>query len=156
MYVANVVLFLNRRCIRNVLCSLPLKKHLPHVMLIAVIEHNWQQSCRRFRAVDSDIRETPDQRRDPSDMIGMRVSQNECIETIQLIDFRMKIISGPRLDAAIDHDSMLAQFYKVAAPSHFSGTAQRHEPSGRLRADLDRRWLSISRISLEEGPLQIS
>src|SRR2546430_7140940 len=106
-------------------------------MLVAVVEHDGQQSCRPFRAVDPDIRKAADKGRHPSDVVGMCVCQNKCVEAIQLLDFWVKIFAGTRLDAAIDHDSVLAQFDKIAALSHFGGTAKREETSRRLGADLD-------------------
>src|SRR5438874_2714248 len=84
----------------------------------------------------------------------MCVRKNKCIEVIQLFDFGMKILACARLDTAIDHDSVPAQFEKIAALSHFPGTAQREETSRCLGSDLDRRRFSVLRIRLEKSVFQ--
>src|SRR6266704_6581122 len=123
-------------------------------MLVAVIEHDRQQSRCPFRAVNPDIRKASDQSRHPSYVVRMRVCQNECVEAIQMFDFWMKIVARPGLDTAIDHDSVPAYFEKVAASSHFRCTAERDETSVYLGADLDWRRLSILRISIEKSTFE--
>ena len=139
-----------------VLRVVPLQAHLVEVVLPAVLQLHRKERRGGARAVDVEVVAEPaHQGRDPADVVGVRVGEQEGVDAVETAEAGVQVPGGARLDPAVDQDSAATKLEEVAAAADLRGAPEGVEPQGRLRPRHgDRAHRPVAGMSGEESLLQ--